>query len=219
MNNLKSIFKPIAKAAAHRALIGRNRSTRRPEQSRFSRVDVDHLLDQLWQNFDELAPGVPPERTFGARMNVMFACATLSGYQALLAAGIERDEAIDLISDITWVIYKKWGLIPQLISWILTRDPLKRLRICTNLFRRFPFNPPGYVMQDIPANDVVAFEVRRCPVAEYLRSYGANQLCVAAWCNLDYALAEMWGGKLERSKTIAAGEDRCDFRWKPLDEH
>jgi len=35
-----------------------------------------------------------------------------------------------------------------------------------------------------------------------------------SWCNLDFALVEMWGGKLERSETLASGCNRCDFRFK-----
>jgi tetratricopeptide (TPR) repeat protein len=105
--------------------------------------------------------------------------------------------------------------IPRIISRVLTRDAVKRIRICTNLFRR-PFNPPGYLMEDLPADDMVAFNVRRRPTAEYFRSLGLGELCVDAWCNQDYALARMWGGELERSKTIAAGSEYCDFRWKKM---
>jgi hypothetical protein len=46
--------------------------------------------------------------------------------------------------------------------------------------------------------------MQRCPVAEYLGSRGAADLCAGSWCNLDYALAEMWGGTLERSGTLVA---------------
>jgi hypothetical protein len=51
-------------------------------------------------------------------------------------------------------------------------------------------------------------------VAEYFQMHDAEDLCVGAWCNLDFALAEMWGGWLERSEAIAAGSPRCDFRFK-----
>jgi ubiquinone biosynthesis protein len=97
---------------------------------------------------------------------------------------------------------------------VARRDRLGRLRFATDLFRSFPFNPPGYLMEDISAPHEVAFDVRRCPVAEYFRRHGASEVCVATWCNLDYALAEQWGGRLERTGTLAAGADRCDFRWK-----
>ncbi len=56
--------------------------------------------------------------------------------------------------------------------------------------------------------------MRRCPVADYLGSRGAADLCAGSWCNLDYALAEMWGGTLERSGTLVGGASCCDFRFR-----
>jgi ubiquinone biosynthesis protein len=70
-------------------------------------------------------------------------------------------------------------------------------------------------MQDIAAEaGVVAFDVLRCPVAEFFRREGQPELCVRTFCQLDLPLARVWGGTLERSSTIAAGADRCDFRWR-----
>lgn len=217
MHNLTRFTKPILKMAVYRALVGRTRATHRPAQGRFTRAELARILEDVWHRVDELAPSIqslPREATFGARMNVRFACLTNAFYQALVAVDIEKDEAIRLTADVIWRVYQKWGLLPRLISIIFAREPLERLRVCTVLFRRFPFNPPGYVMEGIPDKDSVAFNVRRCPVAEYFRSQKLSEVCVGTWCNQDYALAEQWGGKLERSQTIAAGCDHCDFRWK-----
>jgi len=52
------------------------------------------------------------------------------------------------------------------------------------------------------------------PVADYLGGRGAADLCAGSWCNLDYALAEMWGGTLERSGTLVGGASCCDFRFR-----
>ncbi|MCF6238033.1 MAG: L-2-amino-thiazoline-4-carboxylic acid hydrolase [Candidatus Marinimicrobia bacterium] len=53
----------------------------------------------------------------------------------------------------------------------------------------------------------------KCLVAEYFQKYNAQDLCVNVWCNQDFALAEMWGAKLERTTTLAEGCTRCDFRF------
>jgi hypothetical protein len=53
----------------------------------------------------------------------------------------------------------------------------------------------------------------RCPVADYLGQRDAADLCASSWCNLDYALAEMWGARLERSGTLVSGDACCDFRF------
>jgi hypothetical protein len=102
------------------------------------------------------------------------------------------------------------------IARLIARHPVKRLSVATGLFRRFPFNPPGYRMEDVPVAGAVAFDVYRCPVADYFRAHGLGPLCVRTWCALDEPLAGMWGGALERQGTLAGGAVRCDFRWLPL---
>jgi hypothetical protein len=211
----KALLKPVLNSAARRALVGRRRSALRPEAGRFSRSDVDRVLRRLWRRYDELSPGIPRQPTLGTRMNVRLAAATVAAHGALVEAGVEEDEAADLVADIAWVVYEKWGSIPKLISRIATRNPLRRMAIATSLFRRFPFNPPGYVMEDVPADDLVAFDVRHCPVSDFFRSQGLPGVCVAAWCNQDYSLAELWGGKFERGGTLVQGAERCDMRWLP----
>jgi hypothetical protein len=46
-----------------------------------------------------------------------------------------------------------------------------------------------------------------------MRANDAADLCIGTWCNLDFPLAEMWGGRLERRGTLAAGAPVCDFRF------
>jgi hypothetical protein len=77
---------------------------------------------------------------------------------------------------------------------------------------RFPFNAPGYLIKRAAGDRGLVFDVVRCPVASYFRKRDAADLCVASWCNLDYALAELTNETLVRTKTLAGGDDRCDFR-------
>lgn len=211
----KVALKPVLNWAARRALVGRRRDAQWPAAGRFSRSDVDGILRRLWRTFDELAPYIPAQPTLGARMNVRLACATVAAYRALVESGVEGRQAADLIADIGWAVYEKWSVLPKLISRAATRSPVRRLAIATGLFRRFPFTPPGYIMEDVPADDHVAFDVLRCPVAEYFQEQGLSDVCVATWCNQDYALAEVWGGRFERGGTLIEGADRCDMRWRP----
>jgi hypothetical protein len=97
---------------------------------------------------------------------------------------------------------------------LITGDPVRRLRLSVNAFLTFPFGRPGYQFDDVPQADGRSLDMRRCPVADYLGSRGAADLCAGSWCNLDYALAEMWGGTLERSGTLVAGASCCDFRFR-----
>lgn len=210
---VRMVFARPVHQAAHRVLPGRNRDQQQPEQGRFTRIDVQHLLEDMWHRYDVLASAVPIEPTLGSRMNVHLAVLSLACFQALQAHGIERSYAIELFADLAWAIYEQWGRIPDVVARYLAQTALQRLHLDVNAFLRFPFNPPGYAIERLVEGESVAFNVRRCPIAEYLQAHDAADLCVASWCNLDYALAEMWGGHLERSGTLAGGDDLCDFRF------
>ena len=88
------------------------------------------------------------------------------------------------------------------------------MRMSVDMFLRYPFNRPGYRYRDIAEPRGRALDMLRCPVADYLAANGAADLCVGTWCNLDYPLARMWGGELERHGTLAGGAKRCDFRFR-----
>ncbi len=79
---------------------------------------------------------------------------------------------------------------------------------------RFPYNAPGYDMRYVDADGGgVAFDVHRCPSADYFRAQGLGNLCRVSWCNLDYPLADRWDVTLARSQTLAGGAAYCDFRF------
>lgn len=213
---MNRLFRPFIRSAARHTLVGRNRSHTGFEQGRFTKGEVDDLLRQTWQRYALLAPAAPvePDYTFGNRMNVQLAVLTHAALKVFQEAGMERAYAVDLIADLAWQIYKKWGAIPNALAQLLGRRGAERMRFNVDAFLRFPFSPPAYGMDPLPAHDGVRFDVVRCPIALYFRENGATDLCQAAWCNQDYGLAEMWGGRLERSQTIAAGCDHCDFHFR-----
>jgi L-2-amino-thiazoline-4-carboxylic acid hydrolase len=209
-----ALLRPWVRWAARSAITGRNRSRSDPAAGRFTRADVDRLLAAAWAEFDRRAPDLPREPTRGSRQNVMLACLTLSMLHALTAEGIDRDHAIELVGDTCWKIYAQWVQIPQAISRLLTRDPAKRMRLSVELFLRYPFNRPGYRYDDVPEPRGRGLDMLRCPVADYLAAHDATDLTVATWCNLDFPLARMWGGELERHGTLAGGARCCDFRFR-----
>jgi hypothetical protein len=218
---VKSVYQPLTKWAAQRALAGRNRSRQEPEKGRFTKTEVNRILEEVWLKYDELAPTLPHEPTVGSRMNVKLACLTLAFFNSLLATGIERGYAVELISDVTWKVYKQWGVLGRFLAQLLpflpsqtSRGPnLQQVENDGAVSLLFPFNAPGYIVQAVAMKSAIAFNIVRCPVAEYFHMHGAADLCVGSWCNLDYALAEMQGYELIRSKTLAEGDDCCDFRF------
>jgi len=137
-------------------------------------------------------------------------------HETLLRHGVAAAESHRLIYDIAWSVYQQMGEPPLLIGAAFTRDPRKRLKLATDMFRNFPFGSPSYEWRDVPGLDgAIAFDCVKCPVAEFFASQNASELCVQTFCRLDFPLAETWGGKLTRTGTIASGAERCDFRWYP----
>lgn len=179
-------------------------------------VPVEDLLNQVWERYYELEPSVPIQPSLGAVFTTHLAVATLAMHEALLRHGISAADSHRLIYDIGWRIYVQMGEPPLLLASAFTRDPHKRLKLATDLFRSFPFDAPGYEWRDVVSDDdTIAIDCTKCPVAEFLGKHQAAELCVQTWCRLDFPLAEKWGGKLLRTGTIASGAARCDFRWKP----
>lgn len=151
-------------------------------------------------------------------MNIRLACLTVALFRALLAQGVERAYALELVSDFTWTIYERWGRVARLLGRLRLRPATKaalltRVQPDGTVALRFPFNPPGYVATHVPSTYGVSFDVVRCAVVDYFRAQGAADLCLASWCNLDYALGEMFGLTFRRTTTLAEGVDRCDMRW------
>lgn len=176
----------------------------------------DDILDETWARYYAIEPDIPVAPTFGAVLTTHLAGATLALYRALRAHEVDEQRAYSLIYDSGWRLYRQMGEPPLLLASAYTRDPYKRLKIATDLFRHFPFGEPGYRWRDLSdVPGVVGFDCLECPVANFFIRNNEAKLCVNTWCNLDFPLAEKWGGHLERTGTIASGASRCDFRWYP----
>jgi ubiquinone biosynthesis protein len=211
-------FKPLIRWAASQAFVGKNRAPHEPQKGRLTQAEVNRLIDQSWQDFDELVPDVSHEPTFGSRMNVRLAALSLAMLRNLTSTGIERKYAIELIGDACWKIYQYWGRVGRFIGHTLSRrdsikDPASRVTKDGSWPMSFPFNPPGYRARYVPTKGGLGFNVIHCPVAKYFYARGASDLAVSTWCMLDYPLAEMIGLKLVRTQTLAAGDQQCNFRW------
>lgn len=206
--------KPFAVVAASRAIVGRNRSRTDPTAGRFTRGEVSGFVRDAFDGFERQVGGLPAEPTVGSRQNVMLAALTLSLCETLEEAGVDRGYAIELTGDTCWPFYRHWGRVTKTVTRLISRDPTHRLRLSVNAFLRYPFGRPGCRFDDVAETDGRSLNMRRCPVADYLGQRDAADLCTGSWCNLDYALAEMWGARLERSTTLVNGAECCDFRFR-----
>ena len=174
--------------------------------------EVKDILHEYWKKYLQLRLQVSDQPTLGGTLMVHLAAMSTAFYQELTLRGQQKEAATQLFYDIAWKVYVKMG---KLSWWLAGRgNRYQHLLKATKLFRRFPFNSPSYVWQNVETtSNVVSFNCVKCPVAEYFQSKGLSEFCVATWCALDYPLAEMWDAKLERTGSIAGGAEICDFRW------
>ncbi len=179
-------------------------------------VPVSDLMRQTWDRYYELEPSVAIQATLGAVFTTHAAALVLAMHETLLRHGVAAAESHRLVYDIGWSVYKQMAEPPLLVASAFTRDPQKRLKLATDLFRSVPFGSPSYEWRDVPSLDgAIAFDCVKCPVAEFFASHDSSELCVQTFCRLDFPLAETWGGQLKRAGTIASGAERCDFHWYP----
>jgi hypothetical protein len=222
MDIVKFVYEPITARAARHALVGRMRLPLSPERGRFTGDDVTQQLEAAWKRYDEAVGTLPAQPTRGSTMNVRLACFTFSFFEQLLTTGMKREYAIELVADATWQVYRMWARLTAAASQPASGKATALAFAVKNageakVHLRFPFNAPGYVIETVPSEVGTAFDVTHCPVASYFRDRGAADLCVASWCNLDFALSELTQQKLVRTTTLVQGADRCDFRVLPAD--
>lgn len=150
---------------------------------------------------------------------VRLAAMTIGLHNSLRQAGLTEEEARERTSQVTWLMYEKLTGLPWKLTALLAKSRIARVHRVMDWSMRFPYGPPGYQMQYVQAaENTVAFDVHRCPTADYFARQGLSELCVSAFCNLDYPLADRWGVTLERSQTLAGGATHCDFRFRPRRE-
>lgn len=169
--------------------------------------------------YDRLARSIPREPTLGARCMVRLAAVTVASYRALQGAGHAPAEARALAARLNWRIYVKIAAPAWWVTRLVARDRLRRMKLAMDQFMRFPYASPGYEMAYVDAGaGTVGFDVQRCPAAELFAAQGLSPLCMEAFCDLDYPLADRWGVSLTRPVTLAAGATRCEFRYRQVGE-
>lgn len=191
------------------------RAMRQVLRDRFSHESLKALIREIWRQYRALARGLPAEATLAARIMVRLAAVTAGVYRSLVDAGLSHDEARERTARVSRLLYSKLAILPWKFTALLARPPIRRVRRVMDLLMRFPYAAPGYRMNYVPTDEgTVGFDVHRRPAAEYFARQGLSDVCVVAFCNLDYPLADRWRVKLERSQTLIGGARYCDFRFR-----
>lgn len=133
-------------------------------------------------------------------------------YGALLEFGVTADEAGRMIAEINWMVLGPSTALNFSLSRLRSGDRRTRVEWVVDLLFATVFTAPFRRVVH-RRKDEVAFDVTRCPLAEYFAAQGTPELTRHAACSLDYRMAEQWGVTLQRTRTIAEGHPLCDFRF------
>jgi len=185
-------------------------------QTKFTSAEIEEILKHAKAHYQGLAPELPEEKTFGARMGLQLACSALSFYYTLTERGVDEEKTIQMLADTNWKIVKKQMAPMGWLGNLLFREPLQRVKWSFKIQHRLIYKSPGWFMDVVPVENGFGMDVARCPLADYFRSLRLSKLCDGAFCELDFRTADWAGVKLVRSETLSRGNDRCDFRYFKL---
>ncbi len=166
-------------------------------------------------NYEERRSTLPHEETTGARLMVRLAALTDAAFSALVDHGFPDPHARRLTAAVTWRVYRAATRPVWWATGLIARNRLRRTDLAMRLLFGLPFASPGFRTIIHPRTaEEAAFDVLRCPVADYFRDRGRRDLCAETFCDLDFPLAKQWGVELHRPQTLSRGFPCCDFRFR-----
>jgi len=218
MNKIMRWFRWRYRKIIHQTLAGRNRNRRKPELGRITKKDIDLITEEFEKNYKILKDDAPVERTLGSRFMLKNGMLSLALYRAIRKITDEEGYAAELCADILYKFFKKQVRMQRFAARLLNRDPQKQMNMLQRMVLKFPLASPGYICKIIKMDNVSAYDIFRCPVYDYFKSFGREEMEFFrySWCTFDFAISEYMvrGGGYERNLTLSNGDDRCDMRWK-----
>lgn len=192
-------------------------------------LSVDLPVDKIHQiqaTTWEIHASTPKSADRGANVSIGFLLAlarnNIAFYKAMLQADLEPQQARDYLEQLNWGVSKFLGRPLFLLSGLFARGDRRRMVWSNEVLWKFLFRQPfarknRAGLEDnqniaTDSNDLV-FDVTVCPFQEYYRAQNLIEICEYAACRQDYRLAESWNAKFKRSKTLANGDDCCDFHF------
>lgn len=180
---------------------------------RLTSDEIQEILTRTWKIYFLKAQSLPKQPRVRLWLVMNFAALTLSAQHAMVGLGIEKDYAIDLIYDLVWDVTAGSTKTANRFTNLAVKNTMRRLEVLVDLVMKVVFCPPAYQIQKGKLDDGFFMDVQTCPVADYMISNQASDLCINTWCKVDFGLVEIIGGRLERSGTLSMGREKCDFHF------
>jgi hypothetical protein len=178
--------------------------------------NYDRCCAAMLKQYDEFAPRLPILEDRNNR-GVFFRNAPfiLSLYRALLGEfALSQDEALDTLSQITGYKVRENYANDPVMKFILSRVAGSGLfrRLFVSTWERQD-EAYGWATEFPESDAYIAIDVTRCGLVDWYTDEGVPEIGPIG-CEGDFIMAEfMTGLELIRTKTIAGGDDICDFRY------
>jgi hypothetical protein len=184
---------------------------------RFGEETAGVMRRKMLDEYRRLIPEVP---YIGGRRNpysfdLSFSAWTLAIHRAVVEHGGTVEDTGELVHR---MVRAETDRIPQAIRPWMKRYRFSRLkkRQVERAARRSQARryPGDWVLKRIDGNGRTfdfGIDMTECGIVKFLHTQGADEL-TPYLCELDYIGAEAMGVGLHRTKTLAWGCDRCDFR-------
>jgi hypothetical protein len=147
--------------------------------------------------------------------DLSFSAWALATYRVMIRHGGSLEDTGELIRDVVRAEIERVprGLRSLMVSYRFSR--LRQQKLQRAARRSQAHRYPGDWVFDRIDGDGKAFDfgidMTECGIVKFLHAEGADELCPYL-CDIDYVSAEAMGVGLRRTKTLAWGCDRCDFR-------
>jgi hypothetical protein len=186
--------------------------------SSFGEIKTDELIARTRFAFHDSLPLLP--KIGGKKMFtdfLLFTAMVYSMYGVLREEGQTIEEIGNLIWDIGETYIQK---VPQFVARIIggvnfSASYLKKLqqRAAQSKLRQYPAD---YVYEFVPGDGIhfdYGVDYLECASAKFLQNQSALELA-RYLCPMDILYSRRFGWGLQRTCTLADGDDRCNFRFK-----
>ncbi|MEN8165603.1 MAG: L-2-amino-thiazoline-4-carboxylic acid hydrolase [Acidobacteriota bacterium] len=171
------------------------------------------MHEEMLDEFRRLIPEIP---YIGGRRNpysgmLVGAAKGLAMYRVIVRHGGSLEETGELMHRRNRA--RLWR-IPRVIRHGLVRNLFLRQQekaVRRSQARRYPGDWVLEVVESDGETFDYGMDVTECGDLKFLKTQGAEELCPYI-CDLDYLMFEAMGVGLHRTRTLAWGCDRCDFR-------
>jgi hypothetical protein len=202
-----------------------------PLVERYGTETAAAVRQEMREEYQRLLPHVPCIGKGGSPDSggLDYGPMALAVYRVVLRHGGDLEDAGELLHECGRALWQRVpGVARPVLRWYVFNG-LRRRRMQkaarNSQARRYPADWVFEMVEGDGATFDFGRDITECGLVKYLHVQGADEL-TPYLCDWDYIMAETLGFQLRRTKTLAWGCDRCDFRmtkdgttsapWPPL---